>query len=415
MTLTRDELASHQIARLNSLLDTILPHNRFYAAKLAGIERPVRSLEALAAWPFTTKDELITGGENDFAANLTYDPSQYVRYHRTSGTRGRPLVVLDTRDDWQWWMRCWQTVLDAAGITAHDHVMMAFSFGPFIGFWSAYDACVARGALVVPSGGMTSIARLDLLRSSGATCVFCTPSYAMHLIEVARQHQFPLAELPVRRIVVAGEPGGSMPAMRARIESAWQASMLDHSGATEVGPWGFGDAEGRGLHVNEEEFIAEFIRLEDGQPADDGELCELVLTTLGRAGSPVIRYRTGDLVRPRRDHGGACPYVLLEGGVLGRVDDMLIIRGVNIFPSAIEAILHEFPEIAEYRITAERRGAMDELLIEVEDPHNDPQRVAMLCQLRLGLRVSVTCVAPQSLPRFEGKARRFIDNRNARV
>src|SRR5690606_7274763 len=139
MTLTRDELASHQIARLNSLLDTILPHNRFYAAKLAGIERPVRSLEALAAWPFTTKDELITGGENDFAANLTYDPSQYVRYHRTSGTRGRPLVVLDTRDDWQWWMRCWQTVLDAAGITAHDHVMMAFSFGPFIGFWSAYD------------------------------------------------------------------------------------------------------------------------------------------------------------------------------------------------------------------------------------------------------------------------------------
>lgn len=206
-----------------------------------------------------------------------------------------------------------------------------------------------------------------------------------------------------------------MPAMRARIESAWQASMLDHSGATEVGPWGFGDAEGRGLHVNEEEFIAEFIRLEDGQPADDGELCELVLTTLGRAGSPVIRYRTGDLVRPRRDHGGACPYVLLEGGVLGRVDDMLIIRGVNIFPSAIEAILHEFPEIAEYRITAERRGAMDELLIEVEDPHNDPQRVAMLCQLRLGLRVSVTCVAPQSLPRFEGKARRFIDNRNARV
>jgi phenylacetate-CoA ligase len=372
-------------------------------------------LEQVRDWPLTTKAELVGTEPEGFAMNRTFPIERYVRLHRTSGTRGRPLVVLDTHDDWCWWLDGWQFVLDAAGISAGDRIVMAFSFGPFIGFWSAYDACVARGALVAPTGGMTTLARLDLLLSLGASCVFCTPSYALRLAEVASENGIPLATSPVRCLVVAGEPGGSVPATRRRIEAAWGARVVDHSGATEVGPWGYADRERLGLHVNESEFLAECLCVGSDQPAADGQLAELVLTTLGRSGSPVLRYRTGDLVRPTRPAAGPNRFLLLSGGVLGRVDEMLIIRGVNVFPSAVEAILREFPEIGEFRITAYRRRELEELRIEIEDLANDPGRVVRALDIRLGLRVEVSCVAPGSLPRFEGKGRRFVDRRDAAV
>ena len=285
---------------------------------------------------------------------------------------------------------------------------MAFSFGPFIGFWSAHDAALARGALVIPGGGLSSPRRLEILRSLGITALFCTPSYALHLAEVASQHQLNPADFGVRKVVVAGEPGGSLPVLRDRLEQTWNAQVIDHAGATEIGPWGFSDAHRRGLRIVESEFIAEFLTLDDQRPAADRELSELVLTTLGRPGCPVIRYRTGDLVRPRRDSHG---FVLLEGGVLGRVDDMLIIRGVNVFPTAVESILRAFPEIEEFRLVARKAGELDELEIEVEDRRNDPNRILAELQLRLGLRVQIRCVPCGSLPRFEGKAKRFHDQR----
>jgi phenylacetate-CoA ligase len=165
------------------------------------------------------------------------------------------------------------------------------------------------------------------------------------------------------------------------------------------------------LHIVESEFIAEFLSVESGKPAGEGELAELVLTTLGRAGSPVIRYRTGDLVRPSWNATVANRFVFLEGGVLGRADDMMIIRGVNIFPSSLEQILHSFPEVIEYRITATRDGEMDSLGIEVEDRLHEPARIAKELQLRLGLRIAVAAVEIGSLPRFEGKGKRFVDRR----
>jgi phenylacetate-CoA ligase len=410
--LERRALAAHQCSRLNRLLDEILPANRFYADKLRGIRRPIKSLDALADWPFTTKEELIAADRGDeLAANLTYPLAHYARLHQTSGTRGRPLVVLDTADDWLWWLAGWQYVLDVAEICPSDRVLMAFSFGPFIGFWSAYDAIARRGALVIPSGGMTSAARVQLARTARATVLCCTPSYALHLIEVAEQHQTDTASLGVRAIIVAGEPGGSIPSVRARIEAGWQASLIDHAGATEVGPWGYGDAAGLGLFVNEAQFIAEFISLETGQPAADGELAELVLTTLGRSGSPVMRYRTGDLARRSLRSEGQNRFVFLEGGVLGRTDDMLVVRGVNVFPSSIDQILRSFPEIVEYRATVEQVAAMDQISVEIEDRLDRPGRVADELQLRLGLKVHVASVPLGSLPRFEGKGKRIVDRR----
>jgi phenylacetate-CoA ligase len=215
----------------------------------------------------------------------------------------------------------------------------------------------------------------------------------------------------VDKVIVAGEPGGSVPTTRERIEAAWGARVVDHGGATEVGPWGFADDSDRGLHVNEAHFLPEFVSVASGQPASEGELSHLILTTLGRTGAPVIRYRTGDLVRPSWNSGGQNNFVLLAGGILGRADDMMIVRGMNVYPTAVEQILHSFPEVVEYRLTARKQGTMDELLVEVEDHLNQPARIAEELQLRLGLKFEVRSVPPLALPRFEGKGRRFVDER----
>ncbi|MEZ6096993.1 MAG: phenylacetate--CoA ligase family protein [Pirellulaceae bacterium] len=411
--LEQDSLAEYQLKRLNELLQSVLPTNRFYSEKLAGHTFPLRTLDSLSALPFTFKDELISRSRPypGFAANLTYSPEHYLRIHRTSGTRGRPLVVADTRSDWNWWLHSWQYVLDAADISSNDRSLLAFSFGPFIGFWSAFDALVARNVMVIPAGGMNSIARLELMRTMAVTCLFCTPSYALHLAEVADQNQLEIRDLPVKKIIVAGEPGGSVPAIRQKIEDEWDAKLIDHGGASEVGPWGFADPNGRGLYINESEFIAEFLSVESGLPAEEGELSELILTSLGRVGSPVIRYRTGDLVRPTWNDDQDCRFVLLEGGVLGRTDDMMVIRGVNVFPSSIEQILRSFPEVIEYRMTVFKDSSMDQLLVEVEDRLQNAERIKKELNLRLGLRVDVECVPMGSLPRFEGKGKRFVDKR----
>ena len=408
--LDRTAIQASQLKRLNQLLDSILPENQFYAEKL-GSQLKLDDLSALSNLPFTTKAELApTDSDSDFARNLTYDVDRYVRFHRTSGTSGRPMGVLDTAADWQWWIDTWQYVLDAASITANDRVFMAFSFGPFIGFWSAHEAVTSRAALAIPGGGLSSEARLDLILRSNATALFCTPTYALRLAEVAAQNGVNIADSAVTRIVVAGEPGGSIPSVRGRIENAWNAIVIDHAGASEVGPWGYPNADRTGLHICEAEFIAEFVDPETGQATNGANPSELVLTTLGRTGCPVIRYRTGDLVQPVYPDSGN-RFVMLQGGVLGRSDDMLVIRGVNVFPSGIEGILRELPSVIEFRLIAQRDGEMDSLLIEVEDQNDDSDAIAGLLESRLGLRIDVACVELNSLPRFEAKGRRFVDQR----
>lgn len=405
----RSQLEAHQLDALNRQFETILPDNRFYADKLNGVTLPLQSLEQFRELPFTRKDELQQA--DGFAANRTWPLDRYTRFHRTSGTHGRPMIVVDTPEDWETWTGIWQYVLDSANVTTADRALMAFSFGPFIGFWSANDALVARGTMVVPAGGLGTLARLDLLQASGATLICSTPSYALRMAEVAAENNIDIASSSVSRIIVAGEPGGSIPSIRNRIERVWDARVVDHSGASEVGPWGYADPDDRGLHIAESDFLPEFVSIETGQPAAEGELSELILTTLTRFGSPVIRYRTGDLVRPSWQRRGDNGFVFLEGGVLGRADDMLVIRGVNIFPSAVEQIVCEFPEVAEYRITASKQGEMDALSVEVEDATNAPERIANALNVRLGLNVAVTSVPLGSLPRFEGKGKRFIDHR----
>jgi phenylacetate-CoA ligase len=203
--LPREELARRQLARLQSLFSEVVPRNRFYAEKFARVKcLPLDSLDQLQELPFTFKEELVTAPHpSEFAANLTYSLDRYVRYHHTSGTRGRAMPVLDTAADWQWWIDCWQFVLDAADVGPSDRAVLAFSFGPFIGFWSAHDALAQRGGMVIPSGGMNTLSRLDLIRRTAATALFCTPSYALRLAEVAKENRIDPASLDVRKIIVA--------------------------------------------------------------------------------------------------------------------------------------------------------------------------------------------------------------------
>jgi phenylacetate-CoA ligase len=297
-------------------------------------------------------------------------------------------------------------------VSRDDIVFLAFGFGPFIGFWSAYEGAKKLGALTVPGGGMDSLQRLRAIQEIGATVLVCTPSYALRLAEVAQEHNLDLPASSVRVTIHAGEPGASISATRERIEQAWGARTYDHAGMTEMGAFGFSCEQRQGIHVNEDEFIVEILHPLTGQPVAEGEVGELILTNLGRWGGPALRYRTGDLVR----HGGySCPcgrsFLLLPGGILGRADDMLVVRGVTVYPSALANILHRYPTVTEYRIIVTKNGPLDEIALQVECPAELVSTLQEELHVTLNLRIPIEAVELGALPRFELKARRVVDRR----
>ncbi len=418
----RAALEAQQAARLGTLLRKLRGRNVFYDRKLAraGIDVERIALPAdLTALPCTTKAELAADQEAapPWGTALTEPLDRYTRYHQTSSTTGRPLRWIDTPESWQWMLDCWKAVYRAAGVTARDRILFPFSFGPFLGFWTGFEAATQMGAHAIPAGGMTSGQRLALIDTLAPTVICCTPTYGLRLLDVARETRGreTLTDSSVRVMIVAGEPGGSIPATRGRIERGWGARVIDHHGLTEVGPISFECREAPGfLHVNEREFIAEVVDPDTGAAAADGTRGELVITNLGRTASPVIRYRTRDLVVRTRERC-VCGRTLarLIGGVVARADDMVNVRGVNVYPAAVEAVLRGIDAVVEYRCTVRAAGALRTLEVEVEVARGvEPASVAALAADRLrdalGLAVAVTPVAGGALPRFEMKARRFV-------
>jgi phenylacetate-CoA ligase len=419
--LERQALEALQGERLAQLLARLQGRNAFYTRKLeaAGVRASeLRLPRDLRKLPFTTKAELVA----DQAANppwgtaLTEPLDQYTRYCQTSSTTGRPLKWIDTNESWQWLLECWKAVYRGARVGPGDRIFFPFSFGPFLGFWAAFDAGSQIGALCVPGGGMSSPMRLKLRTSVEATVVCCTPTYALHLVEVAEAEGVSLRDSSVRVLIVAGEPGGSIPATRKRIEQAWGARVIDHHGLTEVGPVSFECWEAPGfLHLNEGRFLCEVLDPVTLEPVPDGTRGELVVTSLGRSASPVLRYRTRDVVVRRSE---LCPCgrssARLEGGIVARDDDMVNVRGVNVYPAAIEAVLREFHEIVEFRSTVSRSHEMRALSLEIEPVAGLGDGAALAAAVgkslreALGLNVPVRTVEPMSLPRFEMKARRFV-------
>ena len=418
--LSRKALEEHQVKRLREMLQQVLETNEFYRKKLLkNGALKIDALEQMKELPFTTKSELVQDqlDHPPFGTDLTYPLERYIRVHQTSGTTGKPLYWFDTEADWQWWAECWKVIFEAAGVRPEDRIYFAFSFGPFIGFWSGWEGARKLGALAISGGGQSTSQRLKAIIDYRATVVVSTPTYAVHMASEARKAGIDLASDSAVRITIhAGEPGASIPSTKKLIEEAWGAKCYDHPGATEVGAYGFEcEPQPGGVHVNENEFIAEVIHPGTGEAVKEGERGELVITNLGRIGSPLIRYRTGDLVQPSyRPCVCGRSFMLFLGGVLGRIDDMIIVRGVNVFPSAIESVMREFAEVEEFRVEVSQRGALSELKLILE-PRADygsskglEEKVMGRFRQSIGLRPQVEMVAPGSLPRFELKAKRFF-------
>jgi phenylacetate-CoA ligase len=415
---TRARVRSWQDQRLRALLAE-LAANQFYEEKfrLAGLEMAkVQSASDLDVLPFTTKIELAAEQQQHppYGKLLTFPISHYRYLHQTSGTTGRPLRWLDTAEDWETFMRCWAEVYWGAGVTAEDIVFCAFSFGPYVSHWSGIDGARYAGALALSGGGMHSEQRLRAILDNRCTVLLCTPTYALHMAEVAARLGLDLRSSDIRITIHAGEPGASVPNVKRRIEEAWGARCFDHAGATEVGAWAFDcQAEDGAIHLNELEFIFDVIDPQTGKAVDEGTRGELVITTLGRAGMPVLRYRTGDLVKLTSEPC-ACGRTLarIKGGVLGRADDMLSVRGVNVYPAAIDNLIRALPSIIEYEVEIRRVAEMDDLLLKIEtDERSSFVEIewAVLAAFRaqLNIRVSVAQAPEGSLPRYEFKARRY--------
>jgi phenylacetate-CoA ligase len=401
-----DALRAVQLERLRAGAAQVLRSNPFWRNRLTEIH----GWDDFERLPLTAKRDLLEdqAANAPFGTNLTYPLERYVRLHQTSGSSGdQPLRWLDTEESWAWWTRIWSDqVYRAAGVTAGDRVFLAFSFGPFIGFWSAFAGAERLGALTISGGAMTTEQRIRNLRDAGATVLLATPTYALRMADMARELGLDLGTSDIRLTIHAGEPGASIPATRTAIEAAYLATSFDHTGMTELGPTGHSCSQRDGVHLIESEFIFEVVD-KHGRPTDDGEL---VATNLGRWGSPLVRYRTGDRVLVSR---GECacgsPFIKVVGGIRGRVDDMLIVRGVNLFPSQVEDIVRRHSG-AEFVIEHRRLKQMDEVtvVIEMADAGSSTDRLEADLRQALGVRLSCRAVPEGSLPRGELKSTRIV-------
>ncbi len=412
-------LHERQWEKIKKLFYRITTTENFNSRRLreAGLAEPLVKITNLDEFrqhvPLCSKADIVADHleHPPFGSNLTEPLINYTRFCQTSGTgTGHPMAWLDTPASWEAMIACWRKVLKFAGVGPGDRVMFAFSFGPFLGFWTAFEAA-ARDSLVLPGGGLSSQARLEVMARYGATVLCCTPTYAMRLGEtIGAPSGIGLDALKVRKVILAGEPGGSMPTTRDRLKELWGgAKIFDHHGMTEAGPISYENPEFPAcLCVMQDAYFAEIIDAE-GKEVEDGEEGELVITTLDRISSPLLRYRTGDWVCKKMEGDD----LYLEGGILTRTDDMVFIRGVNVYPSAVENIIRRHPEVLEFMVEQSGKTHMEELTVTVElNPGQaDAEEIVHKLEDRLRdtflLRIPVKIASNGSLPRFEFKAKRW--------
>ena len=423
---SRASMQGLQLARLRKQLAHAAAHSPFYKRKLraAGVKvTSVRTLDDLRRLPFTTKDEL----KNNQAEKppwgdvLAVPFAEVLRVHMTSATTGRPLAFLDTKDDWYGFYHSYARSLHAFGVRREDMVMAAFSYGPWIGYWSGFYAAQDLGCLVFPAGGLSTDQRIDALLNYPITVLGCTPSYALFLAEHAAHKGIDLAkDTKVRLTWHTGEPGASIPATKAKIETAFGAKAYDLPGLTEIAAWGFEcDARAGLTHVHEDYCYPEVLDEQD-RPVGPGGRGELVFTSLYRKAMPLLRYRTRDIVQVS-DRRCPCGRTLLafEGGVHARLDDMKKVRGIIVYPRRVEEIVRPHDGVDEFQIVFRRQDGLDDILVRI-DPAPALSRTQRdgLCatlagalQVGLGIRVTVEATEPGALPRWDHKARRVKDER----
>jgi phenylacetate-CoA ligase len=425
-TASRETMTRVQETRLREQVHHAYRSSPFYRRKFDAVglkPQSIRTLADIRKLPFTTKDELKQSQADhplwgDF---LAVPLDECLRVHMTSATTGRALAFLDTKDDWYGFYHSYARGLYAYGLRKSDMVMAAFSYGPWIGYWSGFYAAQDLGALVFPAGGLSTEQRIDALVTYPITALGCTPSYALFLAEQAAKRGIDLAtQTKIRLTWHTGEPGASIPATKAKIEAAFGAKAYDCLGLTEIAAWGFEcDARSGLSHVHEDYCFPEVLDEHD-QPVRPGETGELVFTSLYRKAMPLVRYRTRDVVR-LADRACPCGRTLLalDGGVLGRVDDMKKIRGIIVYPRRIEELVRPHEGVDEFQIVLRRQEGLDDILVRIDpSPGLNPSECAALCarlddalRVGLGIRVTVEAAEPGSLPRWDHKARRVKDER----
>jgi phenylacetate-CoA ligase len=430
-TLSREDLKRLQLIKLRRIADWAYRESPFHRRSFQSVgfhPDQLKSLDDLRRIPFLTREDWMDSisAHPLFGDLPTTSEVNAIRYHLTSGTSGRtPIRVLDGTKDWAWISEMWCYGMWGFGVRPEDIVYFAFGYGHFIGFWGAHYACEKIGALVIPGGAQTTEARVHQIIDMGVTTVCSTPTYALRLWQQATEMGIDLAsESKVNKVVLSGEPAGSIPAVKRQLEEAWGAKCGDTAGMTELGTIMIFECDRQpgGTHIIEDHFIEEVVNPDTGEEVGYGELGERVVTSFGRALIPVLRYRTKDMVMKVPYSTCSCGRTgdLYDGGIRGRWDDMKLIRGTNVYPRAVESIVREHDAIDEFQIYIWRRDDIrDEITIKVEvKPGREAEWPQLeqalrdeLAQAHEGLHFLIELMDPGSLPRFELKARRLQDAR----
>jgi phenylacetate-CoA ligase len=429
-TLGRDRLAALQLVKLRRQVAWAIDRSPWYRRVLAGFDPDqLRSLDDLQRLPMLTRQEWMDSqsAHPPYGELPTIDAAGAIRVHTTSGTSGKqPLRALDSRKDWAWIAEMWAYAIWGCGVRPPDVAYIAFGYGSFVGFWGLHYSMEKIGVLTVPGGAQTTEARVRQMIDFGATVVASTPTYALRLAQEAQSLGIDLPNSDVRRVILSGEPAGSIPQTKALIEQQWGAKAFDTAGMTEIGTIMVFECEHQpgGTHIIEDHVIEEVIDPETLRPVPYGESGERVVTSFGRGTVPLLRYRTGDLVCKVPAARCSCGrgFDIYEGGILGRVDEMKLIRGTNVYPRAIEGIVREYAEVDEFQTVITREGLRDEITLRVELRSDAPDErwddvarslYTELAHAHEGLSFRIERAAGGELPRFELKARRTVDKRDA--
>ncbi|HHU50653.1 MAG TPA: phenylacetate--CoA ligase [Firmicutes bacterium] len=422
--MSRPRLEELQLKRLKKTINRVYERVPFYRDKMtaAGVKPDdIRGLDDLKYLPFTTKQDL----RDNYPFGLFAVPmDEVVRIHASSGTTGKMTVVGYTRNDLKVWAQVMARTFAAAGGTSYDRIQVAYGYGLFTGGLGAHYGAEMLGATVVPISGGNTKRQLQIMRDFKVTMLACTPSYALYMAETAEEEGIDLHEFPLKAGVFGAEPWSEQ--MRAQIEAKMGIKAIDIYGLSEViGPGVASEClEQNGLHINEDHFIIEVIDPETGERLPDGEKGELVFTSLTKEAFPIVRYRTRD-ISLLYSEACACGRTLKRmNRILGRTDDMLIIRGVNVFPTQIENVLLEIGEVEpQYLLVVDRKGNLDELEIwveiseklfsdEVRKLEDLEHRIKNEIISTLGISARIKLVEPKTIPRSEGKAKRVVDKRD---
>jgi phenylacetate-CoA ligase len=418
-----EELKAFQLKKLKETVAWISEKVPFYRDKFKemGIEAgDLKSLEDIATLPFTVKNDL----RDNYPFGLCAVPlPDVVRVHASSGTTGKPITGPYTAEDLEQWIECMARNIWAAGVRKEDVAQNSYGHGLFTGGLGFHQGAMAVGCTLVPTGAGMTERQITIMQDFKSDALFCTPSYALTIAERAEEMNVDIKKLPLRVGVFGAEPWTV--AMRQEIEERMGIKAMEAYGLTEMGGPGvaYDAADQNGLYINEDHFLAEIVEPQTLEPLPEGEKGELLFTSLQRRAMPMIRYRTKDITRLWREPGSEGRTFIRMDKIYGRSDDMLIISGVNVFPSQIEALLLEIDEVEpQYRLVVRKKGYLDQLSVQVEGKkevydagearrHEIEGKIAAHIKGMMGIGVDVELVDPKSIARSEGKALRVIDER----